>query len=283
MDDVRAAKAVREATAREFTRDAPAGVAKRCRLAVEDVLLLQIEGVGAYALMWTPTGARELAVGFAFTEGLISGLGDVLTLSHCEDADNALHMRVANPEGVRSAAVPTRMSSCGVCANAADIVAFFEAPPRVGDTFRTSAAALPLLVEQMRGRQQVFLETGGTHAIAVVAGDGELIAVAEDVGRHNALDKAVGRCLLSGRTTAGCGLALSGRVSFELVAKAARAGIELLAAVSAPSSLAVRAAEACGITLCAFVREDRATVYTHPHRVYGGATSFRDAVRPGGG
>ncbi|MCK4283631.1 MAG: formate dehydrogenase accessory sulfurtransferase FdhD [Candidatus Brocadiae bacterium] len=261
-------EAVRDVIAREFSRDAPDGAERRCRLAVEDVLLLEVENVGTYALMWTPTSARDLAVGFAFTEGLISGLDDVITLSDCEDSPGVLHMRVANPQGVHgSGAASARMSSCGMCASSADVEAFLSAPPRVGDALRTSSALLPRMVEQMRSRQEVFRQTGGTHAAAIFDANGRIIAIAEDIGRHNALDKAIGKCLLTGRSTRGCGVVLSGRASLELVMKCARAGIELLAAVSAPSSLAVETAQRCNITLCGFVRGDRATVYTHPHRV----------------
>jgi FdhD protein len=99
--------------------------------------------------------------------------------------------------------------------------------------------------------------------------DGELLALGEDIGRHNALDKAVGKCLMRGLPLAGRGAVLSGRVSLELVAKAARAGLEMLVAVSAPSSLAIQAAQRCNITLCGFVRGERATAYTHTHRIEG--------------
>lgn len=140
--------------------------------------------------------------------------------------------------------------------------------PKCGDSLRGSRALLNAAVEKMRSRQEVFAVTGATHAAAIFRADGGIAAFGEDVGRHNAMDKAVGRCLPAGGSCAGCGVALSGRVDFALVVKAARAGIELIAAVSAPTSLAIDAAERTGITLCAFVRDDRATVYTHPHRIH---------------
>jgi FdhD protein len=121
--------------------------------------------------------------------------------------------------------------------------------------------------EEMRRRQQIFAQTGGTHAAAIFNRQGNVVAFAEDIGRHNALDKCIGQCLLAGEPTAGCGAALSGRLSLEMVVKAARAGIEIIAAVSAPSSLAVDAATHCGITLCGFVREDRLTAFSHPARI----------------
>ncbi len=128
---------------------------------------------------------------------------------------------------------------------------------------------LVVAARDMQARQELFQRTGGTHAAGILSAKGELIALGEDIGRHNALDKAIGRCILGKRPTDGCGLVLSGRVSVELIVKAARAGIELVAAVSAPSSLAIDAAKRCNITLCGFVRDTRATVYTHPHRIIG--------------
>ena len=121
--------------------------------------------------------------------------------------------------------------------------------------------------EKLRERQALFEACGGTHAAGIFDADGELVAHAEDTGRHNALDKAIGRCIRSGCTPAGCGVVLSGRVSLEMVAKCVRAGIELISAISAPTSLAVELADRCGVTLCAFVRETRATVFTHSQRV----------------
>jgi FdhD protein len=119
----------------------------------------------------------------------------------------------------------------------------------------------------MHARQRFFARTGGTHAAGIFKADGEMLAIGEDIGRHNAFDKAMGQCLLRGVSTAGHAAVLSGRVSVELVAKAARAGLELVAAISAPSSLAIELAERCRITLCGFVRENRATAYAQPHRI----------------
>jgi len=119
----------------------------------------------------------------------------------------------------------------------------------------------------VREQQVLFQACGGTHAVGIFDGRGQLLVVAEDTGRHNALDKAIGKSLLGGIPVAGCGVVLSGRASLEIVGKCARAGIELVSAISAPTSLAVEVAERCNITLCAFVRESRATVLSHPRRV----------------
>jgi FdhD protein len=116
----------------------------------------------------------------------------------------------------------------------------------------------------MRGRQALYEQTGGTHAAAVFGPD---VAIAEDLGRHNALDKVIGRCLLQRQDLASCGVLLTSRLSFEMIVKAARAKFQLVCAVSAPTSLAIEIANRCGITLCGFVRENRATIFTHPNRV----------------
>ncbi|MBI4879716.1 MAG: formate dehydrogenase accessory sulfurtransferase FdhD [Planctomycetes bacterium] len=150
-----------------------------------------------------------------------------------------------------------------------DLVRRFAATPAVGDTLRLGRQALRAASKSVLESQPVFRQSGGTHAIGVFDAAGALLACAEDIGRHNALDKAIGKCLLAGVETAGRGAALSGRVSLEMVGKCARAGIELISAVSAPTSLAIEAAERWGITLCAFVREARATVFTHARRVVG--------------
>ena len=121
----------------------------------------------------------------------------------------------------------------------------------------------------MEQNQFLHKKTGGTHSAALFDGQGRVLSQGEDVGRHNALDKAVGKMVLAGQETAGCAAALSGRVSLEMALKAARAGVELIAAVSSPTSLALEAAERCGITVCAFVRGARASAYTYPERVRG--------------
>ncbi|HEO71367.1 MAG TPA: hypothetical protein ENN80_08890, partial [Candidatus Hydrogenedentes bacterium] len=141
--------------------------------------------------------------------------------------------------------------------------------PRVGDTLRVAPERLRVMAETLRSRQVIFPQSGGTHAAAIFAAEGTLLAFAEDIGRHSALDKAVGKCLTLGCRTAGSSVALSGRTSLEMLTKCAQAGIELISAVSAPTSLAIRAAHQCGISLCAFVRDDRATVFAHPHRIKG--------------
>ena len=230
--------------------------------------MIVIEGVGNYTLMCTPSDPVALAVGFAFTEGIVSSLSDIALVHRCEDDANTIRMRLSETclHGAARARNLIIASSCGMC-GLERVEEVLDGLPACGDTLRVSLAMLLAVHETMRSRQTIFRETGGAHAAAIFTADGEIVSFAEDIGRHNALDKAIGKCLLLERPTVGCGVAFSGRASFEIAVKAARAGIELIAAVSAPSSLAVRAAEQCGITLCGFVRGDHATVYAHGSRV----------------
>ena len=265
-----------------------------CRVVDEDVLTIDIDGVGRYALMWTPAeggaGAAgfvagegvlgdapvperlALAAGFAFTEGLIAGLADIATMAVCPDRADVVRMRLVAPERVvvrRRDVVLT--SSCGVCGGREALQQGFDDLPPVSDRLRLAAADLAAMMAAMQRGQRLYRTTGGAHAAAVFADgppDGpRLVAAAEDLGRHNALDKVIGDCLLRGLPLAGRGVVLSSRLSYEMVAKAARTGFELVAAVSAPTSLAIDLAERAGITLCGFVRGDGATVYTHPRRI----------------
>jgi len=237
---------------------------------VEDVLVLDIEDVGSYTLLCTPYDTRALAVGFAFSEDIISGLDDINVLYHCEDTPGVIRMALVDPA---RAQCPERnlivTSSCGMCGSREAVDRFLSGMSAVGQSLSVTVTLLLSTVQAMRARQRIFSQTGGTHAAAIFSGEGEIIAFSEDTGRHNALDKVIGKCLLAGIPTAGCGVVLSGRVSFELVAKSARAGLEVIAAVSAPSSLAIEAAQHSNITLCGFVRTDRATAYTHPERIQG--------------
>jgi FdhD protein len=257
-----------EVQAHRFSADGTPPVEEACRLVVEEPLTIDIEGVGCYTLMCTPGDSLALAVGFAFTEGAIAGLSDITTLYRCEDDPRIVRLRLAQPPPGQPAArnLPVA-SSCGMCGSLRSLEELLAAIPPVGNSLQVSSARVQEAAREMREHQRLFAETGGTHAAGILSAGGELLALAEDMGRHNALDKAIGRCLLARRALPGGWAVLSGRVSLELVSKAARAGLELLAAVSAPSSLAVQAAEQWNMTVCGFVRGDRATVYTHERRV----------------
>jgi FdhD protein len=247
-------------------------------LATEEPLEIRVEGPGRRPLqvavtMRTPGGDFELAAGFLFTEGLVAP-GDVRRVAYCEDLDGGEQRynvvtvtleRDLDPERLRRNFYAT--SSCGVCGKAAlDDVEIRCAPVSAGP--QIEAAVLTALPERLREAQRVFDRTGGLHAAGLFSARGEEIAVREDVGRHNAVDKVIGERYLSGKVPlADHVLQVSGRASFEIVQKAAVAGIPIVAAVSAPSSLAVEAGERFGQTIVGFVRDGGANVYTHAERV----------------
>lgn len=276
--------------ANRLSADCAGAVPAACSVVEEDVLTIDIEGVGLYSLMWTPAeGAAApggfvagegvlgevavperlaLALGFAFTEGIVSGLSDIATMALCPERPDVVRMRLFAPERVVVKRRDVTMTSaCGACGGREALESGVADLPRVGDTLRLAGADFALIMEAMRRSQTLYGSTGGAHAAAVFSPARRIVAAAEDLGRHNALDKVIGQCLLQGQVLAGCGVVLSSRLSFEMVAKAARAGFEVVAAVSAPTSLAIDVAERLGITLCGFVRGDRATVYTHPRRI----------------
>ena len=260
-----------------------------CWVVEEQALRVEVKDVGHYILMCTPTGSHEaagylphdgllgedgepgalaLAAGFLLTEGLIDGMRDVLSMAVCPDSSSLVKVQLVDPAQVHNARRSGLVtSSCGVCANIDGLLDLGDTGPHVGHTLRLAADQLQRHMLVMRTRQTIFGRTGGTHAAALFAPDGTLLALAEDLGRHNALDKVIGHCLLHAQSTAGCCVALSGRVSLEMITKAARAGLELVSAVSAPSSMAIDAAQQVGITLCGFVRGDRLTAFSHPGRL----------------
>lgn len=224
--------------------------------------------------MRTPGSDFELAAGFLWSEALIEDPRGVRRVTYCEDLPddeqewNVVTVELTAPyEPDRVARAFAVSSSCGVCGRATlDEVEVRCAPIGAGPL--VDAGVLASLPDRLRAGQTVFEQTGGLHAAGLFSPDGTLLALREDVGRHNAVDKIVGRGLLAGDLPlADTVLQVSGRVSFEIVQKAARAGIPVVAAVSAPSSLAVEAAERLGVTLAAFVREGRATLYAHPERI----------------
>jgi FdhD protein len=223
--------------------------------------------------MRTPGGDFELAAGFLFTEGLI-GPADVSRVAYCDDLEdeeqryNVVSVTTASPfdqERLRRNFFAN--SSCGVCGKAAlDDVEVRCAPVPGGMT--VDVDVLIGLPDRLREAQRVFDRTGGLHAAGLFAPDGRLVCLREDVGRHNAVDKVIGEQLLAGALPlAERVLQVSGRASFEIVQKAAMAGVPVVSAVSAPSSLAVEAAGRLGVTLVGFVRDGRCNVYSRPERV----------------
>jgi FdhD protein len=234
-------------------------------LAREALVGVQIAGVGNYMMLCTPFELEALAVGFAYSEGLLSGPDDVASVTMEPtgfwSAAVRLELRSAPEPAVPRNLIVT--SSCGLCGS--QVEKGLEGPA-VGSRMRVAGPQLIRVADSMWGQQTLFRRTGGTHAAGLFDQNGDLLSFAEDSGRHNALDKAIGKCLLAGGKTDGCGTVISGRISYELIIKSARAGLEVVAGVSAPSALAAQAAEQRNITLCGFLRSDRLTVYSHPYR-----------------
>jgi FdhD protein len=252
-------------------------------LAAEEPFEIRVDGTPLTVTMRTPGDDVELAHGFLLTEGVIGSREDVSTARYCASTDddgkntyNLLDIQLAPGVPPPDPSVTRNFyttSSCGVCGKAAlDAVRLATRFPVAADPARVTSAALASLPDLLRDKQKVFGSTGGIHAAGLFTVDGELLAVREDVGRHNAVDKVLGWALLGDRVPlTGCVLLVSGRASFELAQKAAMAGVPVLAAVSAPSSLAVEVAEEQGMTLVGFLRGDSMNVYSGVERVINSA------------
>lgn len=259
------------------TRVVVAGAAEELpdAVAVEEPLEIQVNGRPLVVTMRTPGQDRELAAGFLFAEGLVERRDDLLALEDgaTRGAANVVAVGLRETgalEAARSARGFLSASACGVCGKSALEHVFARGLPRLAPGRPTVAPAwLEALPARLRAAQPVFARTGGLHAAALFAAGGELLVLREDVGRHNAVDKVVGERLLAGALPglAETVLVLSGRAGFEIVQKAARAEIPLVAAAGAPSSLALRVAERSGTTLVGFLRPGRFNVYTGPERV----------------
>jgi FdhD protein len=252
---------------------------RRDRLVAEEPLEIRAAGpeqepVSVAVTMRTPGNDMELAAGFLFTEGLIAGADAIETMRYCD---------LTEPEEQRYNIVTVNLrrpfdpgafqrnfyatSSCGVCGKASiDQVELLAGAVSRGP--EVEGAMLETLPEALRAAQDVFEETGGLHATGLFTAEGELLAIREDVGRHNAMDKLIGHELLAGRVPASDRVAVvSGRASFELVQKAAMAGIPILCAVSAPTTLAVDTAKRLSMTLVGFLRGGRYNIYAGPERI----------------
>ncbi|MEA2472170.1 MAG: FdhD protein [Thermoleophilaceae bacterium] len=246
-------------------RTAGAGTAERDEVAVEEPLEIRVDGEPLAVTMRTPGEDEALAAGFLAGEGLIAGPDDLLAVGPSADlAANVVEVRTR--AGLRRDGAAERSfhltSSCGVCGKAALESVRLAAPgPPPADP--VDAELVRRAPEELRTRQHAFERTGGLHATALFDPGGELIAIHEDVGRHNAMDKAIGELLLAGRfPLPGVIACLSGRSSFELVQKAALAGLAGIVAVGAPSSLAVALARERGMLLCGFARGGSYNVYS---------------------
>jgi FdhD protein len=270
-------------TARRRARHLTAGetVIRAETLVVEEPLEIRVDGTPITVTMRTPGSDVELAQGFLLTEGVITARDDVLRVQYCRGADsgstptntyNVLDVTLAPGVPMPQVDITRNFyttSSCGVCGKASLEAVYLISRYSPGDDPTTVAAdTLIALPHQLRAAQKVFASTGGLHGAALFDSSGAVLAVREDIGRHNAVDKVIGWALEHDKIPlSGTVLLVSGRASFELTQKAVMAGIPVLAAVSAPSSLAVDLASGAGLTLVAFLRGDSMNVYTRPDRI----------------
>jgi FdhD protein len=272
-------------------------VAASDRAATEEPLEIRLYGRPFAVIMRTPGADRELAAGFLLSEGVLASQDDLGTIEHCSMPRNTGNRETPeNPENPENPGNPgnpgnivnvtltnvsaagleriladrrqvTANSACGMCGRLTIDSLRADRPPLVCNWTITRAivASMP---DRLRAVQAVFEETGGLHAAGLFMSDGRLQESAEDVGRHNAVDKVVGRMLMrEALPLSDYALLVSGRTSFEIVQKALFGGIPVVASVSAPSSLAITLAEEAGITLVGFVRGERFNIYSHPERI----------------
>jgi FdhD protein len=238
----------------------PGGSSETDAVAVEEPLEIRINGAPVAVTMRTPGHDEELALGFCLSEGLTPRAAAL-------PADLAANTVDVDADGVVATRNFYTSSSCGVCGKGALEAVAVEAPRVEGD-LGVSAVVVSTLPDRLREAQAAFAVTGGLHATGLFTPSGELLCIREDVGRHNAMDKVLGWAFREERLPlADAVLCVSGRLSFELVQKAAVAGCPVVVAVGAPSTLAVELAADRGVTLCGFVRDGRLNVYSEPWRI----------------
>jgi FdhD protein len=245
-------------------------------VAVEEPLEIRVEGQSVAVVMRTPGHDRELAAGFALTEGIVREASDIFEITSCltsvPPSDNVVNIALVDPARFDRAKLSRYVfssSSCGVCGKATIEAAMQQFPP-IAAAPKIDPQILLGLPAKLTAAQETFQRTGGLHACALFDAAGELLLLREDVGRHNALDKLIGHELLAKRLPLGnCILLLSGRVSFEMTQKALAAGIAIIAAISAPTSLAVEFARAHHQTLIGFLRGETMNIYAGAERLLG--------------
>jgi FdhD protein len=255
------------------------------RAAAEEPLEIRLHGRRFATIMRTPGADRELAAGFLLSERIVRTVDDIGTIAHCTDGpreadggaetsaplENIINITLVDESQLERAVSGRRQvtttASCGVCGRETIEALTADIPP-IASLMSVREAVIAALPQRLRGAQRVFDQTGGLHAAGLFTADGALVDIAEDVGRHNAVDKAIGRRLLRDELPLShLLLCVSGRTSFEIVQKAAVAGLPVVAAVSAPSSLAIDLADASGLTLVGFVRDNGFNIYAHPARI----------------
>lgn len=225
--------------------------------------------------MRTPGDDFELVAGFLYTERVVGRWEDIVDVAYCLDVDEEQERNIVTVTLAQGVALDVKRlernffanSSCGVCGKATLEALDLDGVGAIAGGLRTAASVLRSLPGRMRERQGAFEATGGLHAAALFDADGNLESLREDVGRHNAVDKVIGERLILGRRLEDCVLLVSGRAGFEIVQKALVGGVPVVAAVGAPSSLAVDVAERFGMTLVGFLRDGRFNVYAHAERI----------------
>jgi FdhD protein len=252
------------------------------RIVVELPLEINVNGLPLVALMRMPGMDKELAVGFCLTERVISSVSQIRLLKHCGsmereigeglevrdtalDRGNVVELELDSPgERERFGSTYVVRTGCG----GADISAIEDYHEgEIVSGLQVKEDVIYRIGEELTRHQDIFRDTGGTHGAGIFSASGEMVAMAEDVGRHNALDKAVGWCALRGATLEDKILVLSGRISYEMALKTVRAGIPVLVSMAAPTSLGLRVAETAGLTVVGFAGAERFNIYTHPRRV----------------
>lgn len=252
-------------------------VSRQDVLAREEPLGIHVAGVPLAVVMRTPGHDLELVRGFLLTERIVEHDGQIVSIRHCDRVDeglaeNSVVQVVLAPDAPFD---PDRLrrnlfvaSSCGICGKTSLSAALQAAPPLLSnDTPRWPADRLYALPGLLQRGQAVFAETGGLHGAALFSVSGGCLGIREDVGRHNAVDKVIGHVTTRHPGDPAVVLLVSGRISFEIVQKALAARIPIVAAISAPTSLAVELAVAAGVTLVGFLRDERMCIYSHPQRI----------------
>ena len=281
MDEDRSQRTTMASRVRVTRMGGPGAGRRADMVVVEEPLRINVEqGHNRHVLgstMRTPGHDLELAAGLAVGEGIVLRPDQLVSVRPCRDGNGPVQGEVtvtvsadAVIDESHLGRVATPSSACGVCGRDQidEIVAL---APRIERDVRIELEVLAALPQQMRERQSVFDRTGGLHAAAIASADGQILAVREDVGRHNSADKVIGYAVMNGITPDV--LVVSGRAGFEIVQKAAMAGIPVVASVSAATSLSVDVALACNLTLAGFVRDGRMTVYSAVERIITSATA----------
>ncbi len=240
---------------------------------IEEPLEIFIDDEQFYMTMRMPGEEIPLALGICFTDGIIDSMDDVAGANYCSDVSRNKINIYLSPAKKKAGSLKQRQrrfpaySSCGICGT--DMIEEFSNPlARIGQTITMDISRIAAMQRIAQEKQEVFPATGGTHAAAIFSAAGELLSSSEDVGRHNALDKAIGKLLFSRAVSKAAVVILTSRLSFEMVQKTVRLGAEILCGASPPTTLAIELADKTGLTLIGFFRGDRGNIYAHPERIW---------------